>query len=78
MRIKDLEEEREMQPVKVEHKIIPEITLDDIDNQGKKESKHQHCKTCQCFLNSEYHFESDLAQEMKTECIKTEIKSEKL
>ena len=72
-----MEEEREMQPVKVEHKIIPEITLDDIDNHGQG-SKNQHCKTCQCSLNSEYHFESDLAQEMKTECIKTEIKSEKL
>ena len=76
-RIEFLELEREMQPTKVEHKIIPEVTLDDVNDQTKG-NHNQHCKTCQRVFNHDFRFESDLAQEMKTECIKKDIKSEKL
>ena len=51
-------------------------TLDGNDDCQKETNNDKHFEGCQCFINPEGIFESDLAKKIKIEHIKPEIKSE--
>ena len=52
------------------------IEVHTIDDDDKETNLNKHCKGCQCALDHEYCFESDLSKKIKLE-VKSKIKSEK-
>ena len=52
------------------------IEVHTIDDDDKETNQNKHCKGCQCALDQEYCFESDLSKKIKIE-VKSKIKSEK-
>ena len=52
------------------------IEVHTIDDDDKETNLNKHCKGCQCALDQEYLFESDLSKKIKLE-VKSKIKSEK-
>ena len=60
-----------------EQKFIEVHTIVDDDECERDTIQNKYCERCQCSLNPEGIFESDLVMKMKTEDIKSEIKSEK-
>ena len=60
-----------------EKEFIEVHTIVDDDECERDTVQNKYCERCQCSLNPEGIFESDLVMKMKTEDIKSEIKSEK-